>query len=251
MSTTTPTAWRFLWCSTPFWIGVLFTAVGSLVFVIGVEDLSAGLALRAHGIQATATVVSRRINEATGKNQPSTEYVLGYTFRTAADELMAGLVVVPVEQWEATPDGAPLQIHYLPDRPYESRLASDGGWGVAPGFVPLGALFAAIGLAFLIARLRRWRLVVRLLNHGAAAEGTVTHVGRTDTSINRVRQWRLEYEFADAAGERRSAKSDLIPPKIARCWKKGDRGPVRYDAQDPRRSIWVEVEAPVTGSAGS
>jgi hypothetical protein len=246
VSTATSVARRLLWRSALSWLGAFFVVFGAVFFSVGVHDFREGVALRQHGVTATATVVSRRIKQATGKDQPATEYQLGYTFHTAANQLMAGVVVVPVEQWEATKEGAPLQVHYPADRPYESRLASDGGWGVAPGFVPAGAVFLAVGLTLVILQWRRWRLVVNLLEHGAVAEGTLTHVGVSGVSVNLVRQWRLDYEFTDAAGERRTGKTPSMSPQIARRWKNGDRGSVRYDARDPRRSIWVDVEVPKT-----
>lgn len=239
-------AWRIMGRSMFFWIGAVFAVVGTVFLGAGLGDARQAFELRENGISAVATVVSRKIEAATGRDHPTTEYVLGYTYQPPGQQLLAGLAVVPVEQWEATREGAPLPIHYLPERPYESRLANDAGWGVAPGFIPLGTLFAAIGLALVTARVRRLRLVLQLTRDGAKTEGTLTRVGPSSVWINNVRQWRLEYEFADAAGQRRTGTTDTMPPQVARRWRRGDRGPVRYDAADPRRSIWANLESQPT-----
>jgi hypothetical protein len=245
------TTWRILGRSPFFWIGAAFAALGVLFFVVGLNDARQALALRQHGISARATVVSHDIRPATGKDHPTTQYVLHYEFRSVRNERIAGVAVVPVEQWEDTREGATLPIHYLPDRPRDSRLAGDAGWGVAPGFIPIGALFGALGITFVFLRLRRLLLVTRLARDGALAEGTLTRVGPGSVWINRVRQWQLEYQFTDAAGQRRMGRTDSMAPKIAQRWKRGERGPVRYDAHDPRRSIWVDVEAPQARDARS
>jgi hypothetical protein len=67
----------------------------------------------------------------------------------------------------------------------------------------------------------------------------VQNVWATGTTINRVRQWQLSYEFRDHAGVTQRGESDLLAPHEAADWRTGDRGVVHYDRDRPTDSVWL------------
>lgn len=67
----------------------------------------------------------------------------------------------------------------------------------------------------------------------------MTKVWATGTSVNRVHQWRLSYEFRDHLGLTRQGESELLAPDGAAAWEPGNTGPVRFDRERPQDSVWI------------
>jgi hypothetical protein len=101
------------------------------------------------------------------------------------------------------------------------------------------AAFVAIGWLLARGPLRRLRVIRRLSASGREADATVVDVAPTSTTVNRVRQWRLVYEFRDGGGALQRATSDLIPAHEATQWQRGDRGRALYDPVRPADSVWL------------
>lgn len=83
------------------------------------------------------------------------------------------------------------------------------------------------------------RAIQRLYREGIRAEGTVTAVEPTKVSINRVRQWVVRFTFHDYTGCLQEAKSEDMPLDVARSYKPGDTGTVRYDQRDSSINLWT------------
>jgi hypothetical protein len=231
---------RLAFGSRLFWFGLAFAGFGLLWLGIGAQWGLRELHFGRDAHQVEATIVSKDIKRASQQQNSSTEYRLRYRFTPQDGAAVEGTAQVPVEQWESAQPGGKLAIGYLPEDPASNRLAGKSDWFSAIFASAFGSVFAAVGGIVLWLRIRRIRLIVRLMRDGIATEGTVLHVRETGTSINRVRQWRLDYQFTDSAGQQRGGVSELMSPEKARRWKKGERGSVRYDRGAPEQNIWVD-----------
>lgn len=107
-------------------------------------------------------------------------------------------------------------------------------------------LFAVVGAAMLGAggylASRDWKKLQadwRLLQDGAVSEATVTAVEQTNFAINRIKQWRISYSYTDAAGRSHQGRSYYLRPEDASDWQAGDKGRIRFDSNDPGRSVWA------------
>jgi hypothetical protein len=80
---------------------------------------------------------------------------------------------------------------------------------------------------------------MRVLRHGVAAEATVVEIAPAGTTINRVPQWHLRYEFRDALGRAQRGLSNYLRPDEAAQWQVGDRGAIRYDRDRPVDNLWL------------
>jgi hypothetical protein len=235
---------RIVYRSVLFWIGAAFAATGMLLLALDFKFIVDETTFQRLAVVADGRITGRDIRLASAGNRQSTEYLLKYTFTTAGNVPVRGESEVTIEQWEASRKGNPLPIYYLPSRPDKNRLSAAGHWEIAMILTTLGVILGGLGGIFVGLQVHRWRLVTRLERDGASAQGTLTRVASGGTYVNRVRQWRLFYSFTDASGHRREGVSDWISPQEAKRWKKGATGMVRYDARDPRRSIWVAAEPP-------
>jgi hypothetical protein len=107
-------------------------------------------------------------------------------------------------------------------------------------------LFAVVGVPMLgvggYLALRDWKKLQadwQLFQHGAVGEATVTAVEQSNFSINRVKQWRISYSYADASGRSHSGRSYYLRPEDASGWQAGDTGRIRFDRRDPGQSVWT------------
>jgi len=226
--------------SSLFWFGLAFAGFGLLWLGIGTQWAMREMHFGRDARQVQATIISKDIKRASQQENSSTEYHVRYRFTPPGAAPVEGTGKVSVEQWESAQAGEPLDVRYLPEDPANSRLAGNSDWFSPIFSSALGSVFAAIGGTILWLRIRRIRLIVRLMRDGIATEGTVVHVRETGTSINRVRQWQLNYQFTDSSGQQRNGVSELMPPEKARRWKPGQRGTVRFDGAAPEKSLWID-----------
>jgi hypothetical protein len=233
---------RIVFWSSLFWIGALFAGFGMLFLVVGLEATRDEATWVRSATPAQGSVLGRDIRRASAGNKESTKYLLKYAFTTVDHAAVTNQREVSVEQWEAAHEGAPLTIYYLPARPGDSRLAPGGDWNAPIGFTTLGTIFTVLGGVLAGLRIRRWWLVANLERRGTSAQGTLTNLASGNYRVNGVAQWHLFYTFTDQSGQRRDGVSDWMPPQVARRWKKGATGTVRYDPHDPTRSIWAAAE---------
>jgi hypothetical protein len=127
---------------------------------------------------------------------------------------------------------------YLPRAPAKSRLAGQGS-GLGILLLPLmGTLFGGIGARFFVRALRHARLEWRLRREGTRADAIVTDISATNLTINRIRQFRLLYEYRDHQSARHTGTIDLGEDE-ATLWKVGDVGAVLYDPRRPAAVVWT------------
>jgi len=223
-----------------FWFGLAFAGFGLLDLGIALKTGLRESHFERDSRFAQATIVAKDIKRASQQENSGTEYRLRYRFTPPGGTTAEGTVVVPVEQWESAQPGAALALRYLPEDPTQNRLAGRGSWFDTIMWSLFGIVFGSIGVILLWRRVGRIRLTVRLMRNGIAAEGTVVRVVPTGFSVNRVTQWRIQYQYTDASGHRRDGASDLMPPGQARRWKAGERVAVRFDPAAPGKSIWID-----------
>lgn len=221
------------------WVGVPFFAIGSIFLYFGIQDLFQEHRYQREGIVAQATVLSKSLVRAKRGENSRTKYLLIYRFTTTAREVIENTNEVPVEEWEHLDEGSSYQVTYLPNSPNASRGADQADWDLAIVFTLLGAIFALVGGTMSFFSLRHILVALRILREGMLAEGTVLAVQATGTTINRVRQWELRYQYRDPLGQTHEGVSELLSPDEASAWHKGATGTVRFDRLRPQDSAWV------------
>ena len=221
------------------WFGLIFSFLGLMATYGGVQEWRTQRHFEQEAVSAQATVVNKSIEKATREGSPRTKYLVLYRFTASDGHAIEQHSEVPVHEWERLDEGSPFPVKYLPSDPRTTQTDADRQWWVPLIFVAGGLLFTSIGLMVAWPELRRVRLVLRLSRSGHPAEGTVRKVWPTSTSINRVPQWRLSYEFRDHVGRTQQGESHLLSPLEASEWREGDRGAVRFDRERPQDSVWI------------
>lgn len=221
------------------WFGVIFSAAGLMALYGGVQEWRAQRHFEREAVSAQATVLHKSIEKAARGGNPRTKYLVTYRFAPAESAPVDQTSEVPVDEWEQLDEGSPFSIRFLPSDPLTTRTTSDNQWWVPLIFVAGGLLFTSIGLGVAWSDLRHLLLVVRLSTRGHPAEGTVRKVWPTSTSINRVPQWRLSYEYRDHVGRTQQGESHLLSPDEAAQWREGDTGAVRFNRDRPEDSVWI------------
>ena len=237
--TQAPSLFRLARRSVILWVGIPFFAIGSIFLSFGTQDLFQEHRFQREGITAQATVLSKSLVRAKRGEHARTQYLLTYRFTTAAREVIENTNEVPVEEWERLDEGNAYQVTYLPDSPHASRGIDQADWNLAIVFTLLGTIFALVGGTMSFVSLRHISLALRILREGMIAEGTVLAVQATGTTINRVRQWELRYQYRDHLGQTHEGVSELLSPDEASAWHKGATGTVRFDRLRPQDSAWV------------
>ncbi|HET8721876.1 MAG TPA: DUF3592 domain-containing protein [Nitrospira sp.] len=221
------------------WFGVIFSAIGLMAAFGGAQEWRAQQHFQQEAVAARATVLSKSIEKATRDGNPRTKYLVRYRFVPADGQTIEKAGEVSVEEWERLDEGSLFPIRYLPSDPQTTQTDTVDQWWVPLIFVAGGLLFTSIGLAVAWSDLRHVLLVMRLSRGGHPAEGIVRKVWPTSTSINRVQQWRLSYEYRDHVGRTQEGESHLLSPDEASQWREGDTGAVRFDRERPEDSVWI------------
>jgi hypothetical protein len=221
------------------WFGLIFSAVGLVAAYGGVQEWRAQQHFEQEAVPAQATILNKSIEKAARDGNPRTKYLVTYRFAPAESAPIDQTSEVSVDEWERLDEGSPFPIRYLPSDPQNAQTNTDSQWWIPLIFVAGGLLFTSIGIGVAWSDLRHVLLVVRLSTRGHPAEGTVRKVWPTSTSINRVPQWRLSYEFRDHVGRTQQGESHLLSPDEASEWREGDIGAVRFDRDRPEDSVWL------------
>lgn len=98
-------------------------------------------------------------------------------------------------------------------------------------------LFPVIGLAFIVAGLRKGLRGMRLLRHGMLAEGRFTGKRATNTRINKRTVWELTFEFTTASGRRATATARTHEPEAL---MDQTLEPLVYDPLDPSNAVMLD-----------
>jgi Protein of unknown function (DUF3592) len=221
------------------WFGVIFSSVGLMATYGGVEEWRAQQHFEQEAVSAQATVLNKSMEQATREGNPRTKYLVTYRFVPPDGTAIEKVGEVSVDEWERLDEGSSFPVRYLPSDPHTTQTDAATEWWIPLIFVAGGLLFTSIGLAVAWSDLRQVLLVLRLSKRGQPAEATVRKVWPTSTSINRVQQWRLSYEYRDHVGRTQEGESHLLSPEEASEWHQGDKGTVRFDRERPQDSVWI------------
>lgn len=220
-------------------VGGVFFAVGVMFAYFGLDEWQKQQRFQAESVQAQGTVVTKSLERATREGNPRTKYLVSFRFSSADGQTIEQTGEVSVDEWERLDEGSPFTVTYLPSDPHTAQTDAGSEWWAPLALGAFGSLFAFIGIFVGQSELRRVLLVLRLSRNGLTAEGTATKVWATGTSINRVHQWQLSYEFRDHMGRMQQGESDLLSPDEAAAWEPGNKGAVRFDRERPQDSVWI------------
>jgi len=229
---------RFLRRSIATWVGAIFVFAGSAGVYTGLDEWQSSRRFEREALPVEATVIAKSLAAASREAGTSTKYAIVYRFTASNGESIEQTEELPVDEWERLDEGSPLEVQYLPSAPSAARLHRSPWW-VPPLITGAMALFVLIGVAVGWPGVRRALLIARVERKGVAVQATVQNVWATGTTINRVQQWQLSYEFRDGSGVAQRGESDLLAPHEAADWQAGDHGVVRYDRDRPSASVWV------------
>jgi hypothetical protein len=221
------------------WFGAIFLSVGLMLTYFAAQEWRAQQQFEQEAVSIQGEIVNKSINKATRDGNHRTKYLVTYRFVPSEGQAIEQTGEVSVDEWERLNEGSSFPVRYLPSDPSTTHLEMDRAWWEPLIFGSIGVLFALIGIAVGWSDLRHVLLVRRLSRSGLPAEGTVRKVWPTSTSINRVPQWRLSYEFRDHVGRTQQGESHLLSPDEASAWNPGDKGAVRFDRERPQESVWV------------
>jgi hypothetical protein len=221
-------AWRSGLCAS----GLFFVLVGGIFAALGGTKLAAELRYQRDGVHARGTILSKSFERASG-GKSSTSYRVTYRFATAQGAPVEATDEVDVDQWEELQKGDPFEIVYLPRSPRMNRGASSTEMPLALGFTGVGAFTLLVGGVVFFVGVRNASRHLRIRLNGMTAEATVL---RHYVSGN---ERYLQYRYRDLQGrEHTYTDSSLTAEEYAR-WKVGDKGNIRFDPENPDRSVWV------------
>jgi hypothetical protein len=223
-----------------FWLafGGIWLAVGVPFVFGGLHMLWTESRFGEEAVSVWGTVLTRDIHRGRSTNGgSSTRYEVGYRF-TADDRTFEQRGQVDVQTWEALTERGPVEVQYLPDDPTQSRIAGQTDRVGALLMSGLGGFFAVAGGLIVAYDVQRRLQRARLRREGVSADATVTGVGPTNFSVNRVPQWVIRYRYSDQRGRTHTGRSEYLSPEEAQEWKEGDVGRVRYDRQRSGQHVW-------------
>jgi hypothetical protein len=233
-----------------FWLvfGGIWLAVGLPFFFSALHMFWTQSRFGEEAVRVQGTVLTRDIHRGRSTNGgSSTRYEVSYRFM-ADDRTFEERDEVDVQTWEALTERGPVEVRYLPDNPTQSRISGETDL-VGPLLMGgLGGFFAVAGGLIVAYDVRRRLLRARLRREGESVDATVTGVGPTNFSVNRVPQWVIRYRYSDQRGHHHTGKSEYLSPEEAQEWKEGDVGRVRYDRQRPAQNVWFGRAIHVDGT---
>lgn len=230
-----------------FWLlfGGLWLAVGALFAVIGAGNLWRNATLDERlardGVRVSGQVLAKSLRS--GQNRETTFHA-EYRYTAADGRVTERTAEVDGKTWDALVEGEAIALTYVRDAPDQHRLAGQSGAQQALGliFAGVGTLFAAAGALILWHFFARRRLEERLQRDGLRASAEVLEVLPTNFRVNRQPQWAIRYQYRDRLGATHLGRTPPMPQEAARRWNAGDRGEVRFDVDQPQRSLWIDKD---------
>jgi hypothetical protein len=216
--------------------GLFFVILGGVFAASGTTKLLSELRYRNAGIHVGGTVISKSIDRASG-SKSSTRYQVAYRFVTGQGTTLEGSDQVDVDQWEELKNGDPFEVVYLPDAPQSNRSRTTTEMPLALGFAGIGAFVFLVGAVVLVAGVRAASRDARLWREGTLAEATVLAKSVSGT------EYCLRYRFHDLLGREFTHYDDTLTAEEYARWEAGNVGMIRFDPQNPRRSVWVGTSA--------
>jgi hypothetical protein len=226
-------------------------AFGGLWLAAGLIFLPVGLALLWHdyerqnlipaeGARTVGMVLTKTVVASSGRDE---RYSIEFRFSTKQGKRIQADAKVTGAQWNLLRERGPVKVGYLPDNPDISRVPGQIRDTVpALLFSSLGGVFAALGAVIFTIGVRGAHRVRVLTRSGTTAQARVDGVAQSNFAVNGVPQLSVHYSFKDASGRVVHGKSEAMSPEQANQWKPGDRGTVRFDAAEPRNSVWIGKE---------
>lgn len=215
MSIRTPTLTHVL--GQYFWLvfGGIWLAVGVPFVFGGLHMFRTESRFGEEAVSVQGMVLTRDIYRGRSTNGgSSTRHEVSYRF-TADGRTFEQRDNVNVRTWEGLTERGPVEVQYLPDDPTQSRIAGESD-RIGPFLMGgLGGFFAVAGGLIVAYDLRRRLLRARLQREGVSADATVTGVGPTNFSVNRVPQWVIRYRYSDQRGHNHTGKSEDLSPAEA------------------------------------
>jgi hypothetical protein len=216
--------------------GLFFVILGGFFAASGTAKLLSELRYRNAGIHVRGTVISKSIERASG-SQSSTSYQVIYRFVTGQGTTMEGSDQVDVDQWEELKNGEAFEVVYLPDSPQSNRSMSTTEMPLALGFAGIGTFVLLVGAVVLVAGVRAASRNARLWREGVLAEATVLAKSISGS------EYCLRYRYQDLLGREFTHYDDTLTAEEYARWEVGNVGMIRFDPQNPRRSVWVGTSA--------
>jgi hypothetical protein len=227
-------AWRKGICAT----GLFFVLVGGIFAVMGGTKLAAELRYQRDGVRAQGTILSKSLERAAA-GKSSTRYLVTYRFVTLQGAALEASDEVDVDLWEGLNKGEPFEIVYLPRSPGTNRGVGSTEMPLALGFTGIGAFVVLVGGIVCFAGLRQASRQVSIWHSGLTAEATV--LKRYVSGSERF----LQYRYLDLQGKAHEYTDSSLSAEEYASWNVGDKGNIRFDPEDPGRSVWVgRVQSP-------
>jgi len=215
--------------------------LASLPFIlIGKHMLETEQRYEKEGVIVSGVVLNRTTETTRDRKSTSTSYYLAYKFSVKNGEELQGKGTVSEKRWSSIRENDSIEVQYLASDPSKNRVAQESEFVAGWVFIGFGGLTALIAIFVLWFDIKKRRIVKWLAQNGLATEATVTEVAPGNLTINNVQQWRIQYSFKDFRGREFEGRSEHMAPQIANAWKKGDKGKVRYDKQNPATHMWVQ-----------
>ncbi len=174
-----------------------------------------------------------------GGEDSDPEYRVEYRFTPRGGEPTDGRSEVDEGTYDDADAGDVVEIQYLRGEPSTNRVNGTGGW-LWPAFAAgLGGIGIMSGSLLLVIAWRSAMAERRLMREGIATPALVVGHEVTNYSVNEVDQWKVVYQFTDAAGRTHLGRSPHLSPEDAHRWQPGTSVMIRYDPFDPTRSVWM------------
>lgn len=215
-------------------VGLVALILGTIIYRIFGQGVPSDVALTLFGSKTPGTITSRGLDgRMSVDNVHPTRFEFSYVASGATLNGQSYALVVP-PRLAYTPK---VDVEYLALAPEFARVAgttrNEGGDDI--GWI-MSAMLAFGGTSIAVPwwLMRRKR---RAFERGAAANGTITFVGRSGVSINGRQPHKIAWTFTDPSGSTFSgsvsafASSDLPP------FREGEPVTVLYDEKDPTANI--------------
>lgn len=228
------------------WFGATFLAGGLVSLSMGSWVAIQELRYRDEGRVTEAVVLTGSIEPASQQGSSPDRFSIVYHFDTPEGKTIEGNDTVDLEGGDHLEAGSTLDITYLPDNPGTSRVVGSDEMGTALAALLVGGVFALIGGFFFFTNAYRLGRQWSILRTGEFGQGTVLAIGPTNTSINRVRQWKVQYTYRDPLGSVHTGASGYLAPDEAHAYAVGDSVRIRVSREHFEESVWDVPPAPRT-----
>jgi putative flippase GtrA len=235
---------RYLKGAVALAVGAVFVVVGSVGSVTSVRGWRALETVERDAVEPRATIVGKSIDAPSGGRSSSTRYLAVYSFRANDGTRVEGSEELPLETWERVSEGGALAVRDLPADLADTRTRPGDPWWVWPLLPGISAAFAVLGVLLARRGVRRLQTIRRVLRSGIDAQATIIDVAPIYTRRDRVRRWRVRYEFVDGLGRTHAGNSEPMSPQEAAGWHLGDGVAVRFDPHAPHHQCWLGTRVP-------